>query len=285
MSHTENDPSDHTDNAPESDTDMSSEGKSETNDDPDMVPAIDSAAGASASFSKKVKFNLSKFGPFKAKQSTKTLKMDQPCSHHRISSSQDGHVTIENADSGDVQVNDVYQLMATAISDDPTTYEEVLRRSDCDKWLDAMNAEMDSIYKNNVWTLVDKPPKVNVVSNKWLFVIKRKPDGAINRYKARLVARGFSQKYGFDYTETYAPVAYMTTIRTLFAFAAAKGLIMAGFDVKTAFLYGELEEKIFMQQPAGFEIDESKVCLLNRSLYGLKQSPRREILGPKRSRK
>lgn len=115
---------------------------------------------------------------------------------------------------------------------------------------------------------------MNVVTSRWVYHIKRKSNGEIARYKARLVARGFSQIEGIDYHETYAPVADMSIIRLLFAYAAAERLHMAQFDIKTAFLYGDLEEEVYLEQPAGYKIDATLVCLLRRSLYGLKQAPR-----------
>ena len=128
--------------------------------------------------------------------------------------------------------------------------------------------------KNNVWELVDRPKNQNVVTSRWVFVTKRKPDTTIDRYKARLVARGFTQLYGVDYNETYAPVVNCASIRMLFAYAAANKLAIGQFDVKTAFLNGKLDETIYMEQPKGFESGENLVCLLKRSLYGLKQAPR-----------
>ena len=164
--------------------------------------------------------------------------------------------------------------LSTIESDaDPKSYSEAMSRSDSAKWLDAMKEEITSLKKNEVWQLVERP-RHNVVSNKWVLKIKRKPNGEIERYKARLVARGFSQVPGVDYQETYAPVANMTSIRMLFAFAAIENLKIAQFDVKTAFLYGDLDETVYMEQPQGFEEDPNKVCQLKRSLYGLKQSPR-----------
>lgn len=159
-------------------------------------------------------------------------------------------------------------MYATA-SNEPATCAEAMSRPDKDDWSSAMNAEFESMNKNQVWTLVDKPTGVNIVSNRWIFVIKKKPNEDIDRYRARLVARGYSQDPGFDYHETYAPVAYMPTIRLLFAYAASRRLQIAGFDDKTAFLCGHLDETIYMDKK-----DNSKVCLLHGSIYGLKQSPR-----------
>ena len=157
--------------------------------------------------------------------------------------------------------------------DDPQSYTEAMQRTDKKQWIKAMQEEIDSLNKNQVWTLVDRP-NCNVVTNKWVLKIKRKPNGEVERYRARLVARGFSQVQGIDYHETYAPVVNMVSIRMLFAYAAIEHLQMAQFDIKTAFLYGHLDETVFMEQPEGFVTDKNKVCLLKKSLYGLKQAPR-----------
>lgn len=169
--------------------------------------------------------------------------------------------------------NNFAHLTTIEAEEDPKRYKEAMRRADSEKWQQAMQEEIDSLMKNEVWELVDRP-KQNIVTNRWVLKIKRKPDGQIERYKARLVARGFSQKYGIDYLETYAPVVNMASIRMLFAYAATNGMHLSQFDVKTAFLYGDLDEEVFMEQPEGFSEENGKVCRLKRSLYGLKQSPR-----------
>lgn len=171
------------------------------------------------------------------------------------------------------QNRDHAMISTIEAEDDPRSYQEAMARADKHKWLEAMKEEINSLRKNLVWILVDRP-KGNVVSNRWVLRIKRKPDGTIDRYRARLVARGFSQVRGLDYNETYAPVVNTTIIRLLYAFAASADLIIAQFDVKTAFLYGSLDEVVFMEQPEGFIEHPGKVCRLQRSLYGLKQAPR-----------
>lgn len=158
--------------------------------------------------------------------------------------------------------------------DDPTSYASAMQRPDASRWKKAMEEELESFKKCEVWDIVDRPQNENVVTNRWVLRIKRKPNGEIERYRARLVARGFTQIKGIDYHETYSPVVNTTFIRILLALAARLSLIIAGFDIKTAFLHGDIEENVFMEQPEGFATDKSKVCKLKRSIYGLKQAPR-----------
>ena len=157
---------------------------------------------------------------------------------------------------------------------EPLTYQEAVACEDSSKWKAAMDEEMDSLRKNKTYELVDHPAGQKLVSCKWLFKIKegiervQKP-----RYKARLVARGFTQRAGIDYNEVFSPVVRHTSIRVILALTACRDYELEQLDVKTAFLHGNLEEVIYMRQPPGYE-QGNKVCLLKKSLYGLKQSPR-----------
>lgn len=137
-----------------------------------------------------------------------------------------------------------------------------------------MAEEMNASLKNRTWQLVDRPPHVKPIKNKWVFNFKLAPDGTIERYKARLAAKGYSQIPNIDFKETFAPVASSTTIRLLFALACAHDMEIIQFDVKTAFLYGDLEETIYMEFPEGYPSPNNKICKLTKSLYGLKQAPR-----------
>ena len=159
---------------------------------------------------------------------------------------------------------------------EPSTVKEALSSSESEKWKTAMSSEMTSLRENQVWDLVELPKGRRAISSKWIFKKKLDADGNVERYKSRLVARGFTQKPGIDYDETFSPVVRFESIRTVIAVAAQNGLTLHQMDVKTAFLNGELEEDIYMQQPEGFveRGKENLVCKLKRSLYGLKQAAR-----------
>ena len=159
---------------------------------------------------------------------------------------------------------------------EPTTYDGAITGNDSEKWLGAMRSEMDSMYENQVWDLVDLPEGSRTVDCKWLYKVKNDMDGNPSIYKARLVARGFTQIYGVDFVETFSPVASVRSIRIVLAIAAYHDYEIWQMDVKTAFLNGFLEEVVYMTQPEGF-LDPSnpnKVCKLKRSIYGLKQASR-----------
>ena len=163
---------------------------------------------------------------------------------------------------------------AMAVALDPVSVDDIDKRTDSKEWRNAMDEEMDSLRKNDTWDVVPLPRGRNVVTSKWVFKSKTNPDGTLNRRKARLVARGFSQTAGVDYFETFAPVVRYESVRCVLSLAAARDMDIRQFDVKTAFLNGKLDEIVFMQQPEGYEDGTDRVCKLNRSLYGLKQSPR-----------
>ena len=143
------------------------------------------------------------------------------------------------------------------------------------KWYAAMAAEYDALQKNGTWVLVTKSPDQNIVGCKWVFRVKRKPDGSIDRYKARLVAKGFHQRPGLDFKETFSPVVKPTTIRVILSIALSHGWPIQQLDVNNAFLHGTLTDEVYMSQPPGFVHSEkpTHVCRLRKSLYGLKQAP------------
>ena len=131
-------------------------------------------------------------------------------------------------------------------------------------WKEAIDSELTSLKKNNTWDLTELPAGRRPVGNKWVFTIKRDGESRIDRYKARLVAKGFTQAKGYDYSETYSPVAKMTTLRILLTLSNQRDLHVHQMDVKTAFLNGELTEEIYMRQPSGFEAGNDRVCKLNK---------------------
>ncbi|GJX27648.1 zinc finger, CCHC-type containing protein [Tanacetum coccineum] len=162
------------------------------------------------------------------------------------------------------------------VEDDPKTFDEAMKFQDVAFWKEAINDEIDSIMGNNTWVLADLPPGCKPLGCKWIFKRKLKVDGTIEKFKARLVIQGFKQKSGIYYFDTYALVARISTIRLLIAMASIHNLIIHQMDVKTAFLNGDLEEEVYMNQPQGFILpgNENKVCKLIKPLFGLKQAPK-----------
>lgn len=159
------------------------------------------------------------------------------------------------------------------LSTEPATVEEAMNNDDADKWLTAMNEEIASHEQNNTWSLVDLPAGRKPIKAKWVFKIKTVENEPV-RFKARLVAKGCGQKYGVDYTETFAPVVRHNTIRFLMAMAVKREMKVYQMDVITAFLQGDLNEEIFMLQPEKFNDGTQRVCKLNKAVYGLKQAGR-----------
>ncbi|GAB2277235.1 hypothetical protein Dimus_039224 [Dionaea muscipula] len=163
------------------------------------------------------------------------------------------------------------------VINEPASYAEAVNSKDAKFWKVAMDDEMDSLNKNGTWTLVPRPKNASIIDCKWIFKIKEGISKSEPiKYKARLVAKGFSQKEGIDYTEIFSPVVKYKTIRIILAIVAFYDLELEQMDVKTAFLNGDLDETIYMNQPAGYvdNLHKNHVCKLNKSLYGLKQAPR-----------
>ncbi|CAM8957033.1 unnamed protein product [Rhodiola kirilowii] len=158
----------------------------------------------------------------------------------------------------------------------PPTYNEAISSIDGPIWKEAIKSELDSIMQNHTWELVNLPPGCKPLDSKWIFTKKMKVDGTVEKYKARLVIKGYRQKEGLDYFYTFSPVTRITSIRMIIAIAALRNLDIHQMDVKTAFLNGDLEEEIYMEQPEGCKApgQERKVCKLVKSLYGLKQAPK-----------
>lgn len=167
---------------------------------------------------------------------------------------------------------DIYARCNVAVME-PAGVQEAMQDK---KWLSAMKEELSMIEKNHTWLLVPRPSNRKVIGVKWVFRTKLNVDGSVNKQKARLVVKGYAQVFGVDFSETFAPVARLDTIRLLLAVAAQKGWKVFQLDVKSAFLNGFLKEEIFVEQPDGFVVQgqEDKVYLLKKALYGLKQAPR-----------
>jgi transposase InsO family protein len=167
-------------------------------------------------------------------------------------------------------------LAAAELShDEPRSYKEAMERADASEWRGACVREIEQLHKTDTWALVERPPNTNIVGCKWVLKLKLMPDGSI-KYKARLVAQGFTQKPGVDFDETYSPVVRYASLRCLFALAAHYDWEVHHMDVKSAYLNGKLEETIYMRQPEGFVKagQEHLVCKLQKGLYGLKQAGR-----------
>lgn len=157
--------------------------------------------------------------------------------------------------------------------DVPESYEDAMNSNEAAEWTKSMKEELEALMKNNTWDVVTLPPGKHTVGSKWVFRVKRHPNGDIERFKSRLCAKGFVQKEGVDYNETFAPTTRFDSVRVLLSTAARHDFEIMQFDVQTAFLYGDLVEEIYLKPPNGTNIQADKVCKLNKSLYGLKQAP------------
>jgi len=159
----------------------------------------------------------------------------------------------------------------------PTTYAQAMNSPQSEHWKKAIEDEIQSLKDNGVFVVVPDdtvPADRRCITAVWVFGVKQKPDGTISRYKARLCGRGFLQVRGKDFNETFAPVAKMTTVRLLFALAAALNLEIDHMDIKTAFLHGILDAEIFMHAPPGFDLPPGMLLKLIKAIYGLRQASR-----------
>ncbi|KAM0047020.1 putative RNA-directed DNA polymerase [Helianthus debilis subsp. tardiflorus] len=163
-----------------------------------------------------------------------------------------------------------YLLLA---DDEPAYFNDAKNKPE---WMKAMRAEIESINKNNTWSLTELPRGAKAISLKWVFKVKRNANGSLNKHKARLVAKGYVQQPGVDFDEVFAPVARLETVRLLLSLAANEGWKLHHLDIKSAFLHGELKEEVYVVQPEGFvkEGEEHKLYKLSKALYGLRQAPR-----------
>jgi hypothetical protein len=190
------------------------------------------------------------------------------------------------SDSGEIpELTEAYEaafaiaaLKANGASDalEPKSFRQAMSGPDADKWYKAAAVEMQAHLDNGTWELVKLPAGRKAIGSKWMFKIKRNADGSIERYKARLVAQGFSQHPGIDFTETFAPTTKWAALHSIFALAAFEDLELESVDISNAYLNGELKDvEVYMKQPEGFEVkDSSWVAKLQKGLYGMKQGGR-----------
>ncbi|RVW11901.1 Retrovirus-related Pol polyprotein from transposon TNT 1-94 [Vitis vinifera] len=169
---------------------------------------------------------------------------------------------------------DDYVLLTNG--EEPESYVEAMEDENKMKWVDVMQDEMESLHENHSFELVKLPKGKKTLKNRWVYRVKQEEHTSQPRYKARLVVKGFNQKKGIDFDEIFSPIVKMSSIRVVLGLAASLDLEIQQMDVKTAFLHGDLDKEIYMEQPEGFILKgkEDYVCKLKKSLYGLKQAPR-----------
>ena len=169
-----------------------------------------------------------------------------------------------------------FSAMAGTLPPVPKSYNEALQGPFASQWKAAMDEEFHSLITNKTWRLTNLPPGRKAIRCKWVYALKTKPDGSLDRFKARLVAKGCSQILGVDFHETFSPTVKYDSLRIILALVASLDLHMQQFDIKTAFLYGSIQEEIYMEQVEGY-VDQTwidTVCQLLQALYGLRQSSR-----------
>jgi len=164
-----------------------------------------------------------------------------------------------------------------AVCDIPQTFQDAMTSSKSKQWKNTMDDEIKSLEENKTFSLTQLPQGKQAVGGRWVYALKRDIDGS-DKYKARFVAKGYSQKPGTDYEETFSPTADMTSVRVIMQKAAQEDLILHQMDVKTAYLHAPIDCELYVEQPEGYvkkpKMGERLVCKLHKSLYGLKQSGR-----------
>ena len=238
----------------------------------DPVPGTSSGSGNIVTKVKNTK---------RAKKTKAQLQIDKQLRHEKDSAEQQRRVEmgLRPATRLHHPADEQACLVQSAKNDNsvPSTYKQVMKSPDKDEWVKAMNSELTSLASHKVWEIVDRPKDHHVIKSKWVFTKKFNTDGSLNKYKARLVAVGCSQRPGIDYVETYSPVVKMESLRIILALAAKQNYIIKFYDCRTAYLHAEVDiNTIFMECPPGLNIQggENKVCHLLKSLYGLAQSGR-----------
>ena len=168
---------------------------------------------------------------------------------------------------------DIFKPKVYSVTKEPQSVDEALQN---ENWKITMIGEYSTLLRNNTWSLVDLLAGRKVTRCKWVFKVKENSDDSINKYKARIIAKGFHQTARFDYTEIFSPVVKLTTIRMVLTITLSRNQKIQQLYINNAFLNGDLEEEVYMEQPKGF-IEKSTshlVCKLHKSLYCLKQAPR-----------
>jgi Reverse transcriptase (RNA-dependent DNA polymerase) len=158
--------------------------------------------------------------------------------------------------------------------EEPKSLKEARESSEWPEWERAIKVELDQLNQTGTWSLVNVPAGAIPIANKWVFAKKTGKGGEILKYKARLVAKGCSQRPGYDYLDTFSPVVRLETIRAILALSAVFDFKIQQMDVKGAYLNGTLKEEVYMRQPEGYNDGSGRACLLEKTLYGLKQSGR-----------
>jgi hypothetical protein len=166
----------------------------------------------------------------------------------------------------------------TSTALEPNTLKEAYSREDAEQYIDAAISEIKAHLENGTWELAKLPHGRRAIGSRWVFKVKRDENGKVERYKARIVAKGYAQREGIDYTDTFAPTARFAALRTVIALAAAEDLELESIDISTAFLNGNIDAEVYMRIPEGLEVDDEDqhgwVLRLLKSLYGIKQAPR-----------
>ena len=168
----------------------------------------------------------------------------------------------------------VSKVNRAKIDEDPPTYKAAMSHPDAAQWQIACAEELETFKRMKLYETVDKPTDQKIVDSKWVFRLKRGPDGEIEKHKARVVAKGFTQVEGLNYDKTFAPVVKFTSIHILLTIAAYNDLKIHQVNIKTAFLNGELKEEIYLRLPPRANVNKALVWRLLKPLYGLKQAGR-----------
>lgn len=213
-----------------------------------------------------------------------------PCSVHRVAANAFSPSSLqENAsqrsphDAGLTTTTKLQEIVhavtkgvAQLEDETPTTYREAIECADETSWRDAMQTEIDACVKQKTWIVMprnDLPRGANILPVKWVFKQKTNENGVRIQFKARITPKGFKQKHGVDYFEVFAHTGKYKTLRIALALAAGRDMEIKQFDVPSAFVRAGLDEEVYMEMPEGYE-QRGMVCHLQKSLYGLKQSPR-----------